>query len=476
VISIKTLFDACEEDLRMGRTSQCARRLGELKRVKVPREWIGKFAGLCRRAGQTEMGLRLLTRIVRSETEAVTATPDELAEYGALLLRSGATDEARKVLAGIDVSHTPDAGLFRAFCDFDQWRYVSAIPLLQAYLRAPISNYSQLVGKVNLAFALIAIDRLDEASELLQDGIATARKGKFTRLLGNCLEMQGQIDILRGRYARAEKSLDAAAEALSEARTLDELYLRKWRAILTASRHGETEELISFRAEAVARNHAESVRQTDLVVLKVAFDQNLFDRLYAGTPYAQFRMKLTAMFPQARLPENFLWGDPGGAILDLGRTNRDIARHQAFLRAILHDFYRPPRVGGLFASLFPNDYFDVYSSPNRIHQCLRRARQWLMGQNLPLSIDARSRVYSLSCKSPCQVRVSAAPVSNETHDALLADLRRDFADSGGFCAKSAQARLGISASSFHRLARRAIEERKMMKFGASTSTVYYFAD
>ena len=92
----ETLVRECDAEIRAGRPQLAVQKLSHLGTSRIPREWRTPIAKLCRRTGLYNLGLRLLARIVCGPNSQATAA--EITEYSALLLRSGAVEEALEKL------------------------------------------------------------------------------------------------------------------------------------------------------------------------------------------------------------------------------------------------------------------------------------------------------------------------------------------------------------------------------------------
>jgi hypothetical protein len=185
----------CDQEIRAGRTAQAAKELQQLNTAKVPREWRLPLANLCRRAGLLNTGMRLLTPVVHPERTKTgdTASNAELAEYGVLLHRIGATREALHTLEKVNTIEVPDALLYRSFCHFSEWEYEGATKALEAYTTQTSSGYMNFVARVNLASAYVGGERFEQALDLLARNIEEARANSYSRLQGNCHELRAQV-------------------------------------------------------------------------------------------------------------------------------------------------------------------------------------------------------------------------------------------------------------------------------------------
>src|SRR5262249_54709284 len=127
-------------------------------------------------------------------------------------------------------------------------------------------------------------------------------------------------------------------------------------------------------------------------LLKVEPKQDLFDHLYIGSPLAAYRKRLEKEF-HLEPSESYRLGASADRVLDIATGDgRGIESpghgkmvHQ-LVGALVKDFYRPRRLGQLFSDLYPNEYFNPFSSPVRLHRLIQRAREWLASERLRAEI------------------------------------------------------------------------------------------
>lgn len=220
------------------------------------------------------------------------ASPAELAEYAVLLQKFGAPVEALKILSRVDKNQAPQAFPYEAFCHFPRWEFDLALKALESYISLIPDGYQNLVGRVNLASALLGAGRMTEASELLDENILLCQKYQHSRLEANCLEMRVQVHIRLGEFIAARKSLEKAEQLIPGKDTWDQLFVQKWKAILQSLSENEPFSIMKFRQEAIRREHWETVRETDLYLLKVKFNKKAFQHLVFGTPYKGYRERI----------------------------------------------------------------------------------------------------------------------------------------------------------------------------------------
>src|SRR5688572_13616984 len=111
----------CDEYIRAGQDQKAERALADLEIPKIPRKWRLPLATLCRRVALVSTGLKILSPIVSPSNKTFGATPNETAEYAALLQKFGAVEDALRIFKEVDVSKAPEALMHRAVCHFSRW-------------------------------------------------------------------------------------------------------------------------------------------------------------------------------------------------------------------------------------------------------------------------------------------------------------------------------------------------------------------
>lgn len=474
------LIKICEDEIRGGNPGSVRKRLANLNVAKIPRPFRRALAALARRSGHIQLGLKILSPLIHPDRgRLVIPEAAEFAEYGALLQQNGSISEAMSTLHSVDTSKAPEAHLFLAFCFFSTWDYESAILGLRKYVASGLPAYQTLVGEVNLSAALAATGREDEALSLVASALDHAAKGNHFRLQANLLEIRAQILIRQLQLDHAEGELKRALHIFNDHGVHDQLFIRMWTSVIEGMRTGRAEPVLLFQQEAQRRRHWESVRESDLYALKISFENGRFHRLYYGTPHRSFRQRIANELGREPEEDFFLHGSVTDPCMDV-RTG-EIERfaepkpgkktHQV-LKILLHDLYRPQRVGSLFAELFPGEYFNPHSSPNRVHQCLKRARRYIHESGLPLKIGVVNGQYYLQKTGPFAFRLPKHRERIDVAHATLARLRAQFPDS--FTAREARQYAGISYTTMNGWISWALKNGHIISAGRGRLTRYQF--
>jgi tetratricopeptide (TPR) repeat protein len=471
------LIAQAEANLRLGHGGQNLALLSALDLADIPRSFRLALADICRRSSLANLGLKIMAPIIfQTEPLGQPVTAGELAGHAALLQRIGSIGEAGQILRRVDSKAAPEALLYQAFCLFTQWRYDEAVPVLRTYIASPIATYWKLVGRVNLASALVCTQLWEEAHAELTLLIETAEQSGAKRLLANCYEMRAQAYVKQRKFTEASEDLSAATGLLGLDQTSDQLFVMKWKAVLAAIISGDCEPLLRFRTEAETRNHGETLRETDLYLCKLREDDRRFNLLYFGTPYRAYRARIEAEIGRKPNNSSFSLGAPEGKLLDLTqgtllRSTKAGGSIHRVLDLFYRDFYQPVRLGGIFAELFPEENFNIYTSPNRVHQVLRRARRALEKAGLPLKILETDGCYRAQPSSDCRVLVPLERVPLETNRKRLSDLAAAFGERT-FATRDVCRVLSLSDATSNRLLRWGVDNHFLSCTGRGPATKY----
>jgi tetratricopeptide (TPR) repeat protein len=462
----KSLIEKCETQLRAGNVNATGQLISNLKLAEVPSDLRPTLANILRRSGKDRMSLRLLAPVVRGRRGQ--STKYEKTEYAAALQKIGALEEAKELLSHL-TTYTP-AKLILSFCHFRSWDYNKAIPLLESYLLETSDLYQKNVGKLNLAAAYAVCGRLNEASQIIEDLIGNLRNFHHHRLLANAYEIRAQIQISSGDERQAMQSLKLAGT--TSAGGYEKLFIAKWSAYLLARSTGDPSQLKDISADALNLRDWETVREVDLLVNRIQFDDERYSKLWIGTPYSAYRERIQTNLPNRKLNEFVRLGSGSHVFDPIAHTSEAPATVRIVLMSLLKDLYRPAMLGSLFANVFPGEHFDVFSSPNRIHQLLWRVRGWLKQNKVGVQVvdDGAGWYRLIPTQSHCILvngEAALIPVKKTRIDRLSQKFQDRY-----FSMAEARQCLGMSTSHCKRLLQDAISENRCMQFGAHKATRY----
>ena len=477
------LVQQCDEAIKAGRTHEVGKLLAALNTAKVPRKWRRPLANICRRAGHYALGLTLLARVIHPQKtrSGEAATPEEIAEYGVLLLRSGALGEARAALHRVSPEAVPEVSLYRAFHHFTVFEFEDAVPLVERYLTAALTPYQRLVGQTNLAFALSGSGQFDRAHRVLSETIEVAAAQGHVRLRCNCHALKAEVYLNQGAFSETRREVEAGLRQFGPAKTNDQMFLLKWIAMLEGVQSRSLGPVEKYRELARDGYDWNGVREADRIALKIEFQPERFHRLLFGTPFTAYRERVLRELGQAPEIATYVHGVPGAPTMDL--VTGEIDGHRALnpgrkthqlLEILQRDLYQPHRLGGLFFELFPGSYFDLESSPDRVHQIIRRARQWLEASALPVSIAEFDGFFSLRIDGAFAFRLPLQREPVDSQKLRFDRLRREFGARGGFTAQQARELLGVSRFTLQTLVKWAFDANELERVGTSNQVAYRF--
>lgn len=483
------LLDEVENLIRHGEGKKAQAALEPYLGKKLPREVHLRVAHLARRSYLALAALKMLNPVVRpSGKNSVEPTAAERVEYAAALTYIGGSEEALTLLGSIPAEEVPESLLYQAFALFAQWDYAASIPLLTKYLRCPgLDPYARLVGKVNLASALVYEEEWDRARYLLQDLLHGTGLRHWSLLQGNCLELAAHLHLLRKQFGKAEDFLNQAERRLQQSESMDAFFVDKWRAVMAFLRRPGDESargrMRDLRALAVRKKHWETVRDLDRWLGLVRKDKDLLLHLYFGTPYEKWRERLLRDYREPlALPASYDWqlgSKTKQAPLDLlSGTGEGLKSSltpgqtpHRLLAAFVSDFYRPQRLASLHFKLFPGEFFNPTSSPRRVHQTVSRLREWFKENEIPLNVLEDEGAYQLTSDSGYRIVITRGVAGGTKLLAAMKCLRREFTLQA-FSAVQASKAIEASPRTTLRLLEQAITNQEIEKIGSGPQTRY----
>jgi tetratricopeptide (TPR) repeat protein len=502
----KTKLHSIDKLIRTGHHGQAAQLLDEVLATRIPRPHLFEVAGLCRRLSRSQTGIALLNPLVRpSEKKPVEATEEERIEYAACLIRLGGLNEAFRLLESVSPERHASSLLFRGFAHIARWDFLRAAEFLLAFLAHPHhSAYDALVARVNLGLGYVFLEDRKRAAPILREAVESAEAGGYRLLHSNALELLAQAHILREDYAKARQALNEAESLLDSSSTIDAFFIQKDKAVLalleSPDRAASLRALDKIRREAETRGFWEQARDCSYYLAIANPRPAHIHKLYFGTPFAAYRAQLLKKLglSEAHLPETYRWR--------LGRSrardwihvqtgeNSFTSNHlkdgqvpQRLLAALAHDFFRPRRLLELFDLAFPNEHYSPTSSPDKIHQGIKRLREFLAEAKVPLLIQETKGLYHLACAPDHALdlicpRAQATPAVRSYK--LKAEAKRisplwekflrhaDATNSDGFTAGELAQVMGVSARTALRMIQYQERNNRLARHGKGRWTRY----
>ena len=481
---MEELCDTTEELIRAGKAGEARALLEKIAPSQIPRPMLAKVAELYRRSGLVDAAIRLLVKVVRPARPLdLPASPRELCEYAIALVRAGAIVEAREILVKVGNAE-PIANYYLGLTYFPEWNYAAAIPHLENFVRgSDPGDYLTVVAKANLASAYVQLREHERAEAIIAEGLVTARERGLRLLLANFLELSAMLALDRREFGKSIACLGDSAEILKASGLLDELFAQKWQVLVEAYKAPASAEALlrPVREKARQLSHWETLRDLDHHQAFLLRDPKLYHHLFHGTPHAAYRAYLRGLFSELPAPAGAYDWQIGGAgpVFDVrtaifeGKAT-GVKAGQLLHRLLLElasDFYRPVRAPSLAARLFEDQFFDLATMPNRVHQLVGRLRKSLEDGGVGLVIEDTAGGYRLSSESPLTVRVGEGKPSGAS---LKVEKLRSALPPGSFSIKDAADALACSTSSALRIVNSGIDDGLIAREVVDKRTIYIF--
>ncbi len=493
---VKTLkleeLENIENLIKSGQSELARKKLQRANVSKISRNRIHQYALLCRRAGLAEQAIKALRPIVRSKNSQVKPKPQEVAIYANALAGIGGSDEAIKLLTQDWVLESePMAHLYLAFAYFSKWNYAESIPHLEAFLRRSKKNsYSYFIGQVNFVAALITLERHEEALEILLPLETALMDRNHTVLAGNCKELKAQIYFHTGKLEAASKLLKEALE-LSGDKYPDALFAAKWLGLTNVKVQKENQgkspelsvKLETVREKALEFHHWETLRDMDLNLAKIDNDEDLFWKVYFGSPFPQFRKTLLDR-NNKKAPKEFvrhLNGSNSKTILkvnDLHNGQNAIFKGGSLYQRLFHilasDFYRPQRIPKIFSELYSDEYFDPEYSPKKVVMLISRLRKLLEKVDIEIK-EYGGNGYSIASDSSLALVYSLEDLGSLDQTSFrLKKIEDEFTEELFTCKQAAEL-FKVNNRTALRWLKELEEEGFLQKFGVKKGVRYQVA-
>lgn len=473
---------------KQGYKSLVLKELIRIVKAHPDPEYLPQLARIANRNHAYVLAFRILHSVISLDREGRgNASPDALITYATSLLWIGALEEAQSCLKR--VKNSTEALLTQAFIYFAQWDYKKSIPILVKYVNASqISTYQKLVGEINLLAAYISTGNFNQARtlvEILSEKLSADPNYKI--LYGNCLELQAQIEIHEGAFDRALVFLQEAEEILKELPGRSLLYVKKWKAIVGLSLHPAVQDshdaIAIVKKEALLLRNWETLRDCDFHAARLTSDKNLLDRVLLGTPYQGYHDRIKLVFGISAPPLHDLTYCPGEISrppLKIGLDLEDIygktflnPTSWSLLQLLTKDIYRPPRMGVVFSTLYPDEYFNPYTSPQRVRNSVFRFNEWAELQTIDFRIKINQGDFFLVSSEKQAIKCISRHRPLQSWQATLNAFKLQN-ESRSFTSLNVSEFLGISQRNALNIIKKGLAKRKLQKIGQGKNCRYIF--
>jgi tetratricopeptide (TPR) repeat protein len=478
-----------EKSVMEGQHHEVKKVLNGIGLKSIPRAHICRFSEIAWRIGYPIYALKLLHSTVFPENSfSKSATDKEKINYASALVNLGAIDEAIKIFDSIDPLQEPETLLRKSFAYFKKWNYKGAMPWLFEYVKhRDLPPYKRVVGKVNMAAALIEQCEWERAQILLAEIQDECRKNAHLLLLGNCLELQAQIEIFQHRFDQALPLLEEAKSYLQNQNGSSSLFVEKWLIICRCFKGDldSMKDLIDLKNKSLELSNWETVRECDLFEAIVTQNEDLVKRVLLGTPSEHYRKRVRRLFGKQLVSRGNYYlalgcapeGSPTRTFSPYEVQKDGKALHNkpqllALFEALTMDFYKPSHIGLLFQRVYPDEKFNPFTSPDRVLILIKRLNQWFIGNELPIRVHIKKSEFALISQGDESIQIlvhRAKKLSKEVGTIL--QLKHLF-DGRTFSVSQVSEKMKISRSSAQRVIDQAIEAGHLAQRGSGRPAIY----
>ncbi len=441
---------------RMSDARTLACRHSEQRGLKV--DALIDLAEVFRRSGSPEHGLRVLYPIITPDRPRVFADfqfSHAVVEYAANLIRVGATSEARRWLASVDERQAPIKSLFEGFLEIHEWNFIDSIPHLEKASNDPrIRPYMRSIARLNAAQAYLYEGDYDRASDALSTLSEQSKSSELRLLRLTLLNLTALNESLNGNDLRTrQKALEqvkAECGFKESERDYDTFVYRKALAISELRNQGRTQAIRSLIVDAFDSGQSEIARDGDLRLALHQNDKDAIARIYFGTPFPAYRRTIERLAKQKGISIPELWIDSAATRLSQSWSIEGDLRFKAdqlpdrLVRLLLSERYRKFTTTHLACEVLYDRHFHYLTSPQQVHQLIRRVRKQLSVVDPGFEILSVGDRYWLRTPKRLSIQHRKRSAGETTFGVRL----RMFFGTREFSASEAMRALGVSQSQF----------------------------
>ena len=467
--------------IRQGKQQRAWQILNEIRLVDIARDDLVTFSDFGVRIKRPKYSLAVLSRQMKKHLEKITeARPLEIIAYTKALIKMGLFLEAERWLRKIDQEHQLEVHNLKGRLFLSQWNYRKSTFHMKKYLQGLLPNsYGALVASLNLGAGLIYLKKYDEAIDLLSHTESVAKHQGHRIIAVNTNELLGQAHILSGRQAKGKAYIEASMVLLGKEKNVYHFYGRKWHCLADFLEKGDKETFLviknKLRQEALAAEYWEDVRDLDRRHAYLLQDHQVALKLFFGTYYESYKKDIHRECLQGiEIPNHYLWQiqeDSSGPLTDMSETLKTLEKPRLLFDALTTDHYRPLATGHLFSVLYPDEFFDPFSSPSRLYRNIRRLRK-KMPDGITIAVNQNGAFIKALKPMAFDLKIKERLQSNEEHrfQELRCEMKRRWFTTDEVCNLFA-----MSPRSSQRLIKKISERYKVERAGRGKSQRYRFA-
>ncbi len=446
---MKSLYNEFDQMIKRGESSQVFNLCKSINSSEIPRNLLVEFAEIARRIGQPQLMIRWLRPIVRSEKPAhPPVSIMELTTYTQGLIRLGGFNEAQRMIETI-LKHEGEktfeqfrGGIYfmQASLFVMQWKYKKAIPFFKKHRTLKsVEGYQKVVSTLNLIAAYSAIGdfkkSIFEINRLEPKLIKNNATGQFTLILGNLNEVKSQVMFLLKNYSEALLCLDKANQLLKRADKRSLLYVAKWKTLIELAVSDSDNKIIylnqlrEIQLQSKLISDYETVREIDFQYALFTKNIDMFLKVYWGSRQETYRKRILKIFTdELNLnPKEFIQKSFNYPLFKQEEISRIVTKNfptvdllsnvrsklvRKLFALLTREFYRPLRLIELFDELYPDEYFNPKSTPEKIHKLINYARIFITKNKYPIEIKNLKVGFQIVATQPCYLVIQNSNVDS----------------------------------------------------------------
>lgn len=499
---LKNKLNAIDELIRKGNQKEAERLFRQISYRDIKRDILVSYCDTARRLNLASLILKSLKSIYFLDREGVSqATEQEKLYYAIGLSRIGAFSESKKLFSEINHNITPEVLFYSAQNDMIQWDYTSSEKKLNLYLKRPLSFYQKLVVQVNLLASNIGGLKFSKAHDTLsillgvfkdaQNSETNDRKN-VQLLYFNTIGLAIQLYYLSGDYDKALDFCKTSHIIIPGLQSRYEFLIKKWNLILNLKKDkSQITQFHQFQGEVLRMKDWETVRDLDFFKASILRDDNLFLKLYFGSPFSSYRKRILSLYtPDFEIPNGFEWilknsnensykekeyhNELFNEYQKVNNRNLFSFNNQKHLQKLFYvltsDFYRPISWGTIFAELYPNEHFNIFTSYNRVYLNIKRLRKIFKVKLLPIEVVSLNGFFQIQSKKDLAIMTSLEYNPILTHESYFQKLQSVCEKEEILSVPELEVRMKIEGHKRRRFITWALKSKKLIrvKFGKNS--------
>jgi len=504
-------IDYIESLIRFGKMKEARGlllQMTKLRKLQTSEKDLEKIANFYRRTQLPHLAINILNPSIKAyrEQKSKSLSPRLWAEYAMALHRIGNSIEAKLILQESTAFSHHYSQFYLGLIFLSEWEYEKAKSYFIEYLKNnQLDVYERCLGELNLLATHIFLHQnMDSFEEDLVALISKLEKWEFILLASNAKELliqyyasleENDIKLVNKNHQgdqKLNKVLLNENKLLNNLHsTMYSLYLEKWICVNLIKKN-PTKALkgfISLKAKARSFSSWEVLRDCEFYIAKIQNSQDLFNKLYYGTPYLGYRRYILNRQKTFKPDDFFIWSElrinhKKSSILDLSSFSLNNLRkplamvggasHRTLL-SLLSDLFRPQTVGSIFSKVYPGEYYDQASSGLRVRQCIFRLQQNLEQHHLKLNIIYNKGYFiefldAVGIRFSSNLNLTVSETINK-EEILLLQISKRFNDNP-FSASQLAEYLRKSHATVVRLLNKLIQSQDVVSLGQGASRKY----